>query len=219
MWILSSLGRPDRIRKVVDCYLWGQHSQVVLALWGGDPRLREYLHSDWPECWRVEIVKPRGNGATYNEILRRYPNEPQYGFLADDAVLDVQGMLRGLEDAAGAWNVAYPNDGIQGERLCTMPCIGGNLVRAAGYLAPPHLQHWAIDNVWQEVGRATGGLRYHPEFSYTHMHPLVGRAPWDKTYLEAQNSSFGWQDILRSFVVNGELSRIVKAAEGIKAVA
>src|SRR5438128_757700 len=109
MYFLTSLGRPDRIRAVVDSYQWGAE-QVMLTLYEKDKRLPEYLAQQWPEGWNVETVPMRGNGPTYNEMLKRYPNEKCYGFLADDAVLDVQGMLSMLEDAAGDWNVAYAND-------------------------------------------------------------------------------------------------------------
>ena len=50
MWILTSLGRPDRIRAVVDSYDWGAE-RVVLALFSKDRRLGEYLAQSWPESW------------------------------------------------------------------------------------------------------------------------------------------------------------------------
>src|SRR4029077_1881803 len=112
-------GRPDRIRKVVDSYDWGDQSRVILALWQGDKRLQEYLSQKWPGGWQIKIVAPRGNGPTYNAIFEMYPNEECYGFLADDAILDEQGMLRMLEEAAGDWNVAYANDKHWGAKLPT----------------------------------------------------------------------------------------------------
>lgn len=212
MWILTSLARPDRIRRVVSTYAWGGESQVVLALWEGDTRLPEYRASEWPESWKIEIVPMRGNGPTYNEILRRYPGEKCYGFLADDVVLDVQGMLRMLETAAGDWGVTYPNDGIQGERLCTMPCLGGELVRAVGYLSPAKIIHWAIDNIWYEIGRQLGTLRYMPELSYTHLHHLNGKALMDRTYHEATIASMGWENFYRQWLLDGEARRVIGAA-------
>src|SRR5712664_3765282 len=134
MWLLTSLGRPERIRTLVNSYQWGTESPVVLTLYDKDARLPEYLAQAWPENWSVETVPMRGNGPTYNEMLKRYPAEKCYGFLADDVTLDVENMLSFLEQEAGDWNVAYANDQHHGERLPTMPCIGGELVRAVGYL-------------------------------------------------------------------------------------
>ena len=208
MWILTSLGRPDRIRAVVDSYAWGNEF-VVLALYEKDRRLDEYLAQRWPESWRVEVVPMIGNGPTYNEILRRYPHARQYGFLADDAILDVQGMLRHLEDAAGDWNIAYANDGHWGEALPTMPSIGGDLVRAVGTLAPGGLVHWAIDTAWGELGKRLCNLVYCQHLTYTHLNPVWGTAPDDQTYIAARARSFGWQDLLRAWMVGGGMQEAI----------
>lgn len=219
MWILSSLSRPDRIREVVDSYVWGGESTVVLALYKGDARLREYQAQRWPSRWRIEVVDMLGNGPTYNEILRRYPGERTYGFLADDAVLDHQGMLATLEDQADAWHVAYANDRHHEDRICTMPCIGGELVRAVGYLAHQNLVHMSIDCMWHAIGRRLGLLRFQPHLTYTHKHPLFGRAEVDNTYLRAQLMSAGHEQVMRGFVNGGELERIAECVAALRAAA
>lgn len=216
MWILTSLGRPDRIRAVVESYQWGAESSVLLTLWEKDPRLAEYAVQTWPENWSVETVPMRGNGPTYNEILRRHPNEKCYGFLADDALLDVQGMLRMLEEKAGAWCVSYANDKHHGESIPTMPCIGGELARSIGYLAPAGIVHWAIDNAWYEIGNRVDGLRYCPELTYTHLNPVWGTAPDDDTYKRARLLSFGYHDLFRAWVHGGELASAVRRVDVAK---
>lgn len=183
-------------------YFWGTESPVWLVLWEGDPRLKEYLHEQWPASWRVHTVPMEGNGPTYNEMLRLHPSEPHYGFLADDATLDVQGMLGELERAADQWNVAYANDQHHGEKLPTMPCLGGDLVRAVGYLAAPNLLHWAIDNMWGELGRVLDCLRFQSRLTYTHRHPLFGTANDDATYRASRMNSFGYEQIFRSWYIN-----------------
>lgn len=217
MWILTSLGRPDRIRKVVESYVWGAQSRVILALWEGDKRLKEYLAQKWPGGWQTKIVRMRGNGPTYNEIFAMYPNESCYGFLADDAILGEQGMLRVLEQEAGDWNVAYANDQHWGEQLPTMPCLGGELVRAVGYLAPESLIHWAIDNAWGEVGRRLNCLRYRADLTYTHLNPVFGTAPDDSTYQWARNLSPEWERVYRGWLVN-ELPKAVERVSSAQLV-
>ena len=207
-WILTSLGRPQRIRAVVDSYDWGRE-RVILALWEKDRRLPDYLAQEWPETWKIETVPMRGNGPTYNEILCRYPNERCYGYLADDAVLDEQGMLRRLEEAAGDWNISYANDKHHGEAIPTMPCMGGKLVRAIGYLAPSCLVHWAIDCAWKEIGERLDCLRYMPELTYTHLNPIWGTAPDDPTYAQARLASFGYEALFRGWALN-ELPRDIE---------
>lgn len=216
VWILTSLGRPDRIRAVVDSYQWGTESEVKLTLYEKDARLEEYLSQDWPENWSIETVTMQGNGPTYNEMLKRYPIESCYGFLADDAVLDEQGMLRLLEEGAGDWNVAYANDKHHGEAIPTMPCLGGELVRAVGYLAPQWLVHWAIDVAWGEIGRRLNCLRYFENLTYTHLNPIWGTAPDDRTYALARQISFGYQDVFRGWQIGGELERALRRVEAAK---
>lgn len=201
MWILTSMGRPERIRAVVDSYDWTD-ATVLLVLAEDDKTLPRYLAQQWPASWRIETVPMRGNGPTYNEILHRYPDEKFYGFLADDALLDTPGMLADLEYAAGDWQVAYANDGHHGPALATMPCLGGNLVRTVGYLAPANLVHWAIDNIWTTIGDKGGLLNYRPQARYTHLNPVWGTAVDDKTYQQARINSFGYESIFRAWSIN-----------------
>jgi hypothetical protein len=207
MWILTSLGRPGRIRDTVDSYSWGGHSSVLLTLYEKDPKLRDYLAQEWPDCWHIEIVPMLGNGPTYNEILRRYPDEENYGFLADDVLLNTPGMLAELERSAGNWHIAYSNDQHHGELIPTMPCIGGDLVRSIGYLSPPNFEHWGIDVVWGEFGKRMGLLSYRPDLVYTHLNPIWGTAEDDRTYQLARQRSFGFHDIYRIWLIGGEFER------------
>lgn len=216
MWILSSLGRPDRIRAVVDAYHWGGESNVALVLYEGDRRIAEYFNQKWPKNWTIHTVGMEGNGPTYNEIFERFPRERTYGFLADDAVLDVQGMLRILEIEAGEWNVAYANDKFHGAAIPTMPCMGGELVRAVGYLAPHCLMHMAIDCAWHEIGQRLDALRYCETLTYTHLHPLLGTAKEDRTYQLARRNSVDYERLFRGWVMGGELDAAVARAKSAR---
>lgn len=221
VWLLTSLSRPDRIRELVDSYQWDSgESRVMLVLWAGDKRMKEYLAQEWPANWTTEIVPMPGNGPTYNEMLARYPDEAQYGFLADDAVLDVPGMLAELEREAGAWNVAYANDKFHGESIPTMPCLGGQLVRAVGYLSPPSIIHQAIDCAWHDIGQPLGALRYRADLTYTHKHPLLGSAKYDATYRDAQYASINYQQIYRAWMLGGgrdsAVARVRSAQEVVR---
>lgn len=209
MWIFTSLGRPELIRRVVDSYDWqGHHDPVLLTLYEKDPSLQDYLAQKWPTCWHVEIVPMPGNGPTYNEILRRYPDEENYGFLADDALLTTPGMLTELEKSAGNWHIAYSNDQHHGELIPTMPCIGGDLVRAVGYLSGPHFVHWGIDVMWGEIGKRLGLSVYRADLIYEHLNPVWGTAADDRTYALARQNSFGFADVYRAWLVGGEFQKL-----------
>lgn len=216
MWIFTSKGRPDLIQRTIRSYAWGGESQVILALCAGDPRLGEYVSQQWPAGWVIVPVPMSGNGPTYNEILRMYPDEPNYGFLADDTLLDTPGMLRDLEVAAGDWNVAYANDQHHGPAIPTMPCIGGELVRAVGYLGPPNIPHWGLDCCWYDIGRKTDGLAYRPDLIYTHLNPCFNTAPDDKTYSDARTASWGYHDHYRGWLHGGEFKRAITRVRNLK---
>lgn len=212
MWILCSLMRPHLIHRIINSYAWGS-DKVILALYEKDPRLQEYLEQKWPDGWRVEIVPMLYTAPTYNEILRRYPNERFYAYLADDVVLNVQGMLRLLARDAGDWNIAYANDKHWGKELPTMPAMGGDLVRAVGYLAPPTFTHWAVDTAWGELGKRLGNLVYRDDLTYDHLNPVWGTAEDDKTYHLSRQASFGWQDLLRAWMLGGEMQAAIKRVQ------
>lgn len=204
------MGRPERIRALVDSYAWGDHSPVMLTLAAKDKRLSAYLAQEWPDGWKVEVVDILGNGPTYNEMLRRYPNEDCYGFLADDQILESPGMLREMELEALDWNVAYANDKHHGAAIPTMPCLGGDLVRAVGYLSPQCLVHWGIDCAWYEIGKRVNGLRYLEHLTYEHRNPVWGTAADDRTYALARQRSIGYQDLFRAWVHGGEMNRAIE---------
>lgn len=212
MWILTSLSRPRQLRRMMQSYEW-TGEDVMLVLYSGDPEFLKYGWAAWPgypDSWRMEMVDILGNGPTYNEIFRRYPDETFYGFLADDVLLNVPGMLRDLEAAAGRWNISYANDQHHEDRICTMPCIGGDLARAVGYLAPKNIMHMSIDCAWHEIGHKLGALRYFPHLTYTHLHPLWGTAEWDETYAQAQRNSVFHEQLLRSWMFGGEMEAAIE---------
>ncbi len=200
----------------MDSYAWGNHSRVYLTLYDGDAKLDDYLKQQWPVGWQVEVVKMMGNGPTYNEMLRRYPDEACYGFMADDQLLETKDMLLVLEQAAGSWNVAYANDKHHGAAIPTMPCLGGDLVRAVGYLSPANIVHWGIDCCWYEIGKRLGALRYQEHLTYEHKNPIWKTAPDDRTYALARHRSFGYTDLFRSWIMGGELSKAVNRVEVAK---
>ena len=123
-------------------------------------------------------------------------------------------MLHDLELAAGDWNVSYPNDKHHGAAIPTMPCIGGELVRALGYLSPRCIIHMAIDCAWYEIGKRLGALRYFDHLTYTHNNPVWGTAPDDRTYRLAKQNSVEYERLFRGWMMNqldGDIMR-VKAA-------
>jgi hypothetical protein len=110
-----------------------------------------------------------------------------YGFIADDIVIRSDNAIGELVEEATNLYIAYPNDCLQRHRLCTHPCIGGDLVRAIGYLAPPGIRHHHMDNVWHTIGLNTGLLRYRPDVLFDHVHFLRDKVEIDPVYSRVYN--------------------------------
>jgi hypothetical protein len=183
MWLLPSLGRPEKAFQVAQ---QNPHVKITLRLHKGDRKLKTYLRKDWPKKWKV-IVGPRLTLAeTMNWAFQKFPRERQYGFLADDTLPSPKDWHQRLASAAGSRYIAYPDDGIHGEKLCTHHCIGGDLMREVGFWALPGLKHNCFDTTWFIIGQKRGLLKYLPEVKFNHHHPING-AQEDDTYHYGQS--------------------------------
>ncbi len=201
IFILPTISRPENVTRLIESYRGVQEcAPVVVFTWRDDPQFDAYRRIEWPEEWDVLIEKER---YTAGDAMRRafsyQPHADYYGFLADDIVFETK-FAEPLAEAATPCYVAYPDDGLQHEKLCTHFVIGGDLVRELGYWVLPGLQHSGIDVAWHVVGLNADVLRYCPEVRYVHIHPLAGRAETDEIYeyakslLEQDNEVFQtWQ--------------------------
>jgi len=185
MWILPSLGRPNKISELIeDANL---PKKITLILQKTDPRLPDYLDLDYPPLWKLHAAPVRNLVEALNWAWENYPEEKQYSFLGDD--VKIEGDVNLLESAAASNFITYPTDSIHGHRLCPHFSIGGDLVRAVGYLAYPKLHHNFIDNVWWEIGRELGLLKHLPEVTFHHQHHLTGHTTLDSTYVKGQSTA------------------------------
>lgn len=184
MWILPSLGRPERAARVAEA---APDAPILLRLHWGDQRLDDYQSVMWPKAWKVSIQKRQSLADSLNWALERYPKERSYGFLADDTIPSPDGWWERLEEAADRRYIAYPNDGVHGKDLCTHHCVGGDLMRLVGWWALPGLVHSFLDTVWFTIGYNTKLLRYVPEVLFDHAHPVNSGAEMDETYRFGQS--------------------------------
>lgn len=94
-------------------------------------------------------------------------------------------VLAAVDDLGGV-GVVYGDDGIQHEGLPTCAFVTANIVDALGYMIPPGIEHLYADNFWLELGKRAGCLRYVPELSTPHLHPILEAkgSPWDDLYRE-----------------------------------
>lgn len=179
MWILPSLGRPEKLKEVAEAT---PDSRIFVYLHRGDPCLSDYYNLDLPSGWTLNLGKRRGLCDTLNWFVERFPNSQSYGLMADDVIPAPTDWQKQLETAAGLDYLAFPDDGLHGQKLCTHHCIGGNLMRAVGYWCVPGLKHSFLDTAWYQIAGSAGRLRYLPYIQFDHRHPYAGKGEMDETY-------------------------------------
>ena len=184
MWILPTYCRPDRCREVLDSLVaTGCSTQGVVVVNGRDAE-SEYRALTLPPGWTITVLaENRGFAAALNATFEQHPNEPFYGYIADDEIASTHGWDRTLIEAAGDWRIANGNDRWNSEaRIQAHVCIGGALARAVGCLAIKQCWHWyAFDDMWEAIHARLDLRVFCGDVRVDHRHFLNGGA-FDMTY-------------------------------------
>lgn len=108
-------------------------------------------------------------------------------FMGDDCVFMTPGwelpIIEWLQSNTG---LCYCNDLLQGENLPNNVFIHVDVISALGFMAPPELKHYYIDNYWKDLGIRLGKLNYFPEIIIEHRHWSNNKEVKDATYTEAE---------------------------------
>jgi len=200
VWFCPTLGRPKRLKQLAKSWERCEpNTPLHVRLYVHDTRMADYKAMRWPKNWFFYTSDKLRCGPALNEFYHdKNPTADSYGFIADDIVLRTKGGLGHLEALAEPYFIAYPNDTLQREKLCTHFCIGGALVRELGWFSLPGLQQ-SIDMPWMYIGMHTSLLRYAPNVVFQHKHFLNDGAPKDATYsmVYAGNSTTPTADFIQ----------------------
>ncbi len=187
---LPSRSRPDKLARFLDGYTaTGATAPVRLRLDADDVDLDAYHEIILPPSW-LKVVRPRlpgGANAAHAEMFEQSPELDWYGLLADDVVPRTPGWDKALIDAAGKDRLAFADDGFQHGNLATHPVIGGDMIRAIGWLCCPAVGHNYADTCLHLIAQKSGREVYLPDVVVEHMHPLAGKGQQDATYRYAQD--------------------------------
>lgn len=194
MWILPTLSRPRQCAEVlyriksIGCSTPG----VVFVNANSFP---EEIYSELPDGWMIHIHKSNvGALGAMNFIFNRHPNEPFYGFIGDDEFLMLESPSdwdKRLISAAGNWGASHGwEDMNDGRRLQGYVCLGGDLVRAVGYLAVKECWHnFGFDSAWEWLGgtpifgaKSAYKISFVPEVRVSHKHSCLDRSRQDECY-------------------------------------
>lgn len=192
--LCPSRGRPAQAAECLRSFLETRRdpdSRIVFVVDDDDPTALEYP----PGYTRLQ---PAGGGmgaalraATVPEVLQQATS---VGMIGDDNRFRTPGWDRIID----GWlterpGIAYGDDGLQHERLPTSWWVSRPIVDVFGMI-DPGFRHLYMDNYWKALGEAAGCLRYFPEVSIEHLHPLAGKAPDDATYRRGNSSANATHD-------------------------
>jgi len=144
------------------------------------------------------ITTGRGTLVTaINEAALQLAEKYRMLFLAaDDMIFETPGwdlFMTGALDAMGGTGFVFPDDKRRYD-VPEHPLISSDIVKALGWFAEPGFGHFYIDNVWGELGKRLGLIRFCPQAVIAHQHwtinPDVTR---DETYKSAEEC-FGGPD-------------------------
>lgn len=157
---------------------------LCIVLNEDDEKKRDYL-DQWPVVtWKL-MMAPQGSrpGDIWRIISKHHADDEFFGILSDDMWPETPEWWRLMQEAAGSRYIALANDKWQFPKLRNIVCIGGELVRAMGSLAPCDLNHNYIDNVWEKTANDFGLLKPLSNVVIRHRHwlndPSVSQ---DETY-------------------------------------
>lgn len=80
--------------------------------------------------------------------------------------------------------LVHGRDGYQDAGLATHSFLHRRWVEALGYFVPPYFSSDYNDTWLTEIADAVGRRVYLPNVYTEHMHPVIGKGPWDQTHQE-----------------------------------
>ena len=171
MIFMCSRGRRELLQKFMDVSQPRLEGRVLI-----DDDDNSYDGMKLPHGWDFVVGKRGSVTEILNRAFKKFPDEPYYAVICDDMLYTdpVPGWDALLSAAAAPRYVSWGDDGRFSERLCTSFWVGGDLVRAFGWLQHPDIGHLYADTVWWTIARGAKIARYLPEVSYRH-HKVMDR--------------------------------------------
>lgn len=197
MWCFPSKGRPSACASVLaQMTARGASGPGVLVLSADDDCLPAYRDIALPPGWSTQIVENDGGGCA--EKVRQFyaanPDQPWYGWMADDYEIQADGFEARLIAAAGPWGIASADDGWQARedieigRMHGVSVFGGALLQVIGYWAPAGFRHCYVDNVLETIGRELGCWRTLMDVKTPHLHPAKTGGQGDAAWRSANSA-------------------------------
>ena len=198
--LVPSRGRPASVARLAEACAKTCRTGYLLhfGLDEDDPAAEDAVRAA-REYEPLFNIGPRVGLTSWTNLLAAdHPDVPYLASLGDDHLPVTTGwdeqLITAVEHMGGG--IAYPND----ERRVDIPeaaVISTPIVKALGWMACPTMNHWYIDNVWNDLGRGAGCLAFCRDVLVKHLHPNVAPGtPVDATYTDAAGD---WDADLRAY--------------------
>jgi hypothetical protein len=211
MFVLCTRDRPHLLLEFIECWHNTKASSPVTVLIDdNDPKIDQYKAIEYPKNWTVLYNKSAKPIIKINNWFQDNMHHDFYGNLADDLRPKTVEWDKKLIEVAKNNQIAYPNDTIQCEKLCTHPVIGGDLVRATGWLFNTELIHFYGDDVWMHIGTQTNKLHYLGDVICQHLHHSVGTRKADETSANLDKSFATDRQIYTNWVNNPKTIELIE---------
>jgi hypothetical protein len=191
--ITPTRGRPKNLARLLDSIheLKRLETHVYAAVDNDDPEVGQYqhvIHKAGQPGDVLDIDARLGLAAWTNKVAVQEAGNYKYlASFGDDHVPRTRGfdkaLCRGIEDMGGT-GFTYPWDGVR-EDIPEAVVMSSDIVQELGWMCLPSLEHYYVDNVWDNLGRGTGRIRHLRAVAVDHVNAASGQVPGDATYAGA----------------------------------
>ena len=181
--IVPTRGRPQRIMEFYNFFI--NNSEVSDLCLGIDDDQVEMYPKDLDAIY--EINPNMKLCPKLNLISAKYLDKYKYiCFMGDDVRTNTKGwdkmLIEPLKDKIG---ITYGNDLLNGAGLPNTIVVNSEFIKELGFMSPPGIEHFFIDNFYRDTGYVLGILKYFPDVILEHMHPSAGKSQIDETYMSS----------------------------------
>lgn len=216
MWIIPSRNRPDKLLRLLTAFnKTAMTEKFIVVLDPDEMYLSEYIDLKVPILISPQIT--HGCAGKISYAYRFYPDEPYYGFLTDDCEPITPRWDVDLAKAASERCIAYCNDGTYHfrKKFYTLPVIHKDIIEAVGYISPPGIKHYGLDNFWCHVAKQSGRIRV-LDRHIIRLTDSVNKEPYDETKKGVQANKIVDKDTWRKLRFGDAWPYLVNKVRSVK---
>lgn len=188
MILLPTLNRVELLQRFLDSVkLTAPDCKGLILVDEKDYQINEHAYTNLikPTHWGIiNTYKNVSMGDKCRYVQNMWVDESWVGLLNDDHVCITPGWDNIVEEMLDGTNMVSTNDGYWnfGHNVVGLTAWSTPLLEAAGIpIFPTWIDHWFIDNIWKNIGDATGCWLETMKVNIEHRHVFRGMMAADET--------------------------------------